>query len=59
MKKFYPNDGRPSIEISSIDDIRSYMGDVINGFSPIEIDYENVLAYIEGVPVRIGRVSDE
>ena len=59
MKKFYPNDRRPGIEITSVDDIRSYMGDVIDSFVPIEIDGEHVLAYIGGQPVKIGEFSSE
>lgn len=59
MKKFYPNDGRPGTEITSVDDIRRYMGDVIDSFNPIEIDGKNVLAYMGGQPVKIGELSSE
>lgn len=58
MKKFYPNDGRPGIAITSVDDIRRYMGDVIDSFDSIEIDGEHVLAYIGGQPIKIGRVTE-
>lgn len=59
MKNFYPNDGRPSTEIASIDDIRNYMGDVIDSFNPIEIEGKHVLAYMEGQPVKIGELLSE
>lgn len=55
--KFYPNDGRPAISVSSVDDIREYMGDVINCFSTIEIVNSLVIAYIDGQGIIIGRIE--
>lgn len=54
---FYPNDGRPSVSVNSISDIKSYMGNIINSFSPIEIDDHLVIAYIGGQPINLGRIE--
>ncbi len=54
--KFYPNDGRPAITISSIDDIVNYMGGIMYDFGPVEIQDGLVLTQIHGHYVVIGEV---
>lgn len=38
MKKFYPNDGRPSTEITSTEDVRNYIGTIMNNYDRLEIE---------------------
>lgn len=54
-RTFRPNDGRPDIQVSSLDEIRLYMGEVMNDFGTIEIIKGNlVVAYLDGLPVTLG-----
>lgn len=56
MKKlFRPNDGRPAIQVSSLSEIRDYMGDVIKDFQSLEIVNDNlVVTYLNGLPITLG-----
>lgn len=55
--KFIPNFDRPPVEVASLEDIRRYMGDDLDGFSGLEIVDDKVIAYIAGQPVScIGRI---
>ena len=59
MKKiFTPNDGRPSIEVSSLEEIREYMGDIMDHFGSIEAQDEHVLARIGEQYVKIGIIDN-
>ncbi|MDE7457002.1 MAG: hypothetical protein K2M96_09920 [Prevotella sp.] len=58
-KKFYPNDGRCGISVSSIDEIRDYMGDLRDYLNTIEIKNGIVIANIEELPVTLGRIENE
>lgn len=53
---FYPYDGRPAIAVSSLEEIRLYMGDIMNsGFDEIEIINGNlVVTYLNGLPITLG-----
>ena len=53
---FYPNNGRPAIAVSSLEEIRQYMGDIMNsGFDEIEIINGNlVVTYLNGLPITLG-----
>lgn len=54
-RTFRPNDGRPDIQVSSLDEIRLYMGEVMNDFGPIEVVRGNlVVTYLNGLPVTLG-----
>ena len=58
MKKvFIPKDGRPAIPVSSIEDIKEYMGDIINEFGPIELQGDLVLTQIQGQYIKIGELK--
>ena len=59
MKRFFtPNGGIP-VEVSSLDDIKTLLGDQFDGFSNIEIDRNLVLAYLNGdpSPICIGHIE--
>ncbi len=56
-KKFYPNDGRPGIPVSSEKDIADYMGDVMKDFGPIEIEGDLVLTQLHGQYIAIGKMK--
>ncbi|MBQ8095846.1 MAG: hypothetical protein IJ243_01985 [Prevotella sp.] len=57
MKKvFIPNDGRPPIEFTSLEDIKEYMGDIMDTFGPIETQGEHVLTRIGGQYIQIGAI---
>ncbi len=58
MAFFYPNDGRPSKEIFNEDDIREYMGEVMNGFGPLEIRDKKVLTQLNGQYICIGKIKE-
>ena len=54
-RMFKPNDGRPSILISSLDEIREYMGNVMTNFGDIEVVNNNiVVTYLNGLPITLG-----
>lgn len=55
--KFRPNDGRPPKTVSSEEDIRAYMGDVLNKFENVEIHDDVVLAYLQGQGICIGKIE--
>lgn len=55
--KFQPNDGRPPKTVSSMEDIRIYMGDVLDSFDNVEINGNLVLAYLQGQGVCIGKIE--
>lgn len=55
-RMFYPQNGRPAIEIASIEEIWEYMGDIMEyGIDNIDIinDYL-VVAYMNGLPITLG-----
>lgn len=54
---FYPKDGRKPIEVSSTNDIRNYMGEIMDGFGDIEIYQGMVMTYKDGMPICIGHFS--
>ena len=54
MAYFYPNDGRPSKEVINEDDIREYMGEVMNDFGPLEFNGNKVLTHLNGQYICIG-----
>lgn len=56
---FIPNDGRQPIEVSCENDIRNYMGDVIEYFETIEIHDSHVLINKGGQFIQIGRMEYE
>ncbi len=56
-KVFIPTDGRPAIPVSSIEDIKEYMGDIMNKFGPIEIQGDFVLTQIQGQYLKIGELK--
>ncbi|MBQ9231565.1 MAG: hypothetical protein IJ190_10390 [Prevotella sp.] len=56
-KMFYPNDGRPPISFTSKEAIAEYMGEIMNGFGPIEIEGDSVLTQIQGHYLKIGEVK--
>ncbi len=55
-RMFYPKDGRPAITVSSLEEIRHYMGDIMNsGFDEIKIISGNlVVTYLNGLPITLG-----
>ncbi len=55
-KTFHPKNGEP-IPVSSLEDIKKYMGEIMNYFGPIEIDGEHVLTQISGQYVKIGELK--
>ena len=55
-KMFYPNDGRPAIQVSSERDIAECMGEIINDFGPIEVNGDLVLTQLNGQFVEIGKL---
>lgn len=56
-KVFIPNDGRPAISVSSIEDIEKYMGEIMNGFGSIEVQGSSVLTQIQGQYIKIGELK--
>ena len=55
--KFQPNDGRPAITVSSLEEIKQYMGEIMYGFNEIEvIDGNIVVTYLDGMPVTLGYI---
>lgn len=59
MKKrlFKPIDGRPEIEVSSKEEIRQYVGNIMNYFGPIEIINDDlVVTYLDGSPFTLGHL---
>lgn len=56
-KIFIPNDGRPAIHVSSIEDIKNYMGEIMNEFGSIELNGNLVLAQIHGQYIIIGKLT--
>ena len=59
MAKLYPNDSRNPIEITSIDDIKAYMGDVMDSFGEIEIEGESVMTSLHGQYICIGKLQKQ
>lgn len=57
MAKFYPNDGRNPIEVSSTDDIKAYMGDIMDSFSEIQIEGDTVMTSLKGQYISIGKLQ--
>ena len=57
MAVFYPNFGKPPIEVFSKEDIITYYGKHFEGFDGIEIQDGIVLAIIKGEYVGIGRIQ--
>lgn len=57
MAYFYPNDGRPPKQISSVKDIKEYMGDSLDDFGPITVDDNNVLTSHHGQYICIGVIK--
>lgn len=55
--KFRPNDGRPPKTVSSKEDIRAYMGDVLSDFDNVDIHDNQVIAYLHGQGVCIGKLE--
>ena len=55
--KFRPNDGRPAKTVSSTEDIRAYMGNVLDEFDNVVIHDNLVLAYLQGQGVCIGKIE--
>lgn len=55
-RMFYPKDGRPAVAVSSLEEIRQYMGAIMNyGFDEIEIINGNlVVTYLNGLPFTLG-----
>lgn len=52
---FRPKDGRPDIQVSSLNEIRQYMGGVMNEFGDIEVINNNlVVTYLDGLPITLG-----
>ena len=52
---FRPKDGRPDIQVSSLNEIRQYMGAVMNEFGQIEVINNNlVVTYLNGLPITLG-----
>lgn len=58
MAFFYPNDGRPPKEVFNEDDIREYMGEVMNGFGPLEFRDNKVLTQLNGQYICIGILKE-
>lgn len=56
--KFYPTDGRHGVEVTSMNDIKSNMGDVVGSFGDIEIIGNLVASYMNGLPVTLGRLQE-
>lgn len=56
-KVFIPKDGRPAIPVSSIEDIKEYMGEIMNEFGPIEVQGDLVLTQIQGQYIKIGELK--
>lgn len=56
-KKFYPNDGRPAIPFTSMQDIIDYMGDTMKNFGPVEISDNHVITQKYGQYIKIGEVK--
>lgn len=56
---FTPNDGRQPIIVNDTEDIRAYMGDIMNYFDDIVIQGENVLVGLKGHYTGIGRISSK
>lgn len=54
---FTPNDSRKPIEVSSLDDIRKYMGNALDGFDTLEEHDGYVLAGLAGDSVCIGKIE--
>ncbi len=54
---FKPNDGRPAIPVSSLDEIREYMGDIMYDFGEMEVVSGNiVVTYLHGQPIVLGHL---
>lgn len=53
---FVSNDGRSKI-VSSVDEIRDFMGEILGHFSSLEIVDSYVIANIKGQYVSIGRIE--
>lgn len=52
---FKPKDGRNAISVSSIDEIREYMGEIMEyDFGTIEVIDNLVVTYINGTPITLG-----
>lgn len=56
-KVFIPTDGRPAIPVSSTEDIKRYMGEIINELGPIEVQGDFVLTQIQGQYIKIGELK--
>lgn len=57
--KFYPTDGRAGVYVTSVQNIKDYMGDIVNSFDSIEIIGDLVVAYKNGLPVTLGHLENE
>lgn len=55
-RKFYPNDGRPAKAVSSTEEIRKYMGEIMEyGIDNIDIiDDYLVVSHMNGLPITLG-----
>ena len=54
-KTFQPKDGRNAISVSSIEEIRQYMGEIMGrGMGKIEIVDNLVITYLDGLPITLG-----
>ena len=54
-KTFHPKNGEP-IPVSSLEDIKKYMGEIMNYFGPIEIQDGHVLTHKNGQFFLIGEL---
>lgn len=56
-KVFVPRDDRPAIPVSSTEDIKRYMGEIMNELGPIEVQGDSVLTQIQGQYLKIGELK--
>ena len=56
-KVFIPRDGRPAIPVSSKEDIKRYMGEIMDEFGPIELQGDYVLTQIQGQYIKLGKLQ--
>ena len=54
---FKPNDGRDSQIVSSTEEIKAYMGNVLKGYNRVEIHDNMVLAYLQEQGICIGTIE--
>ena len=58
QRLFKPRDGRRAISVSSIDEIREYMGEIMDyGLGNIEVIDNLVVTYMDRTPITLGTLT--